>query len=73
MILKKQTCVIAGLDIDENQYKSEHEIKKQETIDLLAVLFWISCNFLAQNVQQRLEKQTQKEKTLKEIIKARKK
>ncbi len=38
MILKKQTCKIAGLDIDEGLFKTEKKIKSEETNALLAVI-----------------------------------
>jgi len=37
MILKKQTCLISGLNIDESLYKTEKDIKSEETLKLLAV------------------------------------
>lgn len=36
MITKGKTTLLTGLPIDEELFKSEHEIKDQELVDLLA-------------------------------------
>jgi curved DNA binding protein len=46
MITKGKTTALTGLPLDESQFKTEHEIKDQAILDLLAVIvFLFSCRW----------------------------
>lgn len=71
MILKKQTCKIAGLDIDEGLFKTEKKIKSEETNALLAVIilcitWYFKLRMTTREQKNRLKKKkpkkTQKKK-----------